>query len=92
MEEGELLRFDLGDDYQEAVSFHRWFAMRGAGAARAAVAFTASSDWLRDPEKLALVAAGDDSVLAAAIAARKAGTRTHAGRIRMSRCSTYVPA
>ena len=47
--------------------------MRGAGAARAAVAFTASPDWLRDPEKLALVAVGDDAALAAAVAARKAG-------------------
>jgi hypothetical protein len=71
--EGEPLRFDLGDDYQEAVSFHRWFAMRGAGAARAAVAFTTSPDWLRDQEKLALVAAGDDDALAAAVAARRAG-------------------
>jgi hypothetical protein len=71
--EGEPLRFDLGDDYQEAVSFHPWFAMRGAGAARAAVAFTASPDWLRDSEKLALVAVGDDAALAAAVAARKAG-------------------
>lgn len=71
--EGEPLRFDVGDDYQEAVSFHRWFAMRGAGAARAAVAFTTSPDWLRDPDKLALVAAGDDAALAAAVAARRAG-------------------
>jgi hypothetical protein len=70
--EGEFLRFDLGDDYQEAVSFHRWFAMRGTGAARAAVAFTISPDWLRDPEKVALVAVGDDTALAAALAARKA--------------------
>lgn len=70
--EGEPFRFDLGDDYQEAVSFHRWFAMRGAGAARAAVAFTTSPDWLLDPEKLALVADGDDAMLAAAVAARKA--------------------
>jgi len=71
--EGEPLRFDLGDDYQEAVSFHRWFAMRGASSARAAVAFTTSPDWLRDPEKLAVVAAGDDAALAAAVAARNAG-------------------
>ena len=71
--EHEPLRFDLGDDYQKAVSFHRWFAMRGVGAARAAVAFTTSPDWLRDPEKLALVAVGDDAALAAAVAARKAG-------------------
>jgi hypothetical protein len=71
--ESEPLRFALGDDYQEAVSFHPWFAMRGTGAARAAVAFTTSPDWLRDPEKLALVAAGDDDALAAAVAARKAG-------------------
>ena len=71
--EGEPLSFALGDDYQEAVSFHPWFAMRGTGAARAAVAFTTSPDWLRDPEKLALVAAGDDAALAAAVAGRKAG-------------------
>jgi len=70
--EGEFLSFDLGNDYQEAVSFHRWFAMRGTGAARAAVAFTVSPDWLRDPEKVALVAVGDDTELAAAVAARKA--------------------
>jgi hypothetical protein len=76
--EGEPLRFDLGDDDQEAVSFHRWFAMRGAGAARAAVAFTAAPDWLRDPGKLALVAAGDDAALAAAVEARQAGN-TDAG-------------
>ena len=71
--EGEPLRFDLGDDYQEAVSFHRWFAMRGVGAARAAVAFTTAPDWLRDPEKLALVTAGDDAALAVTVAARQAG-------------------
>lgn len=71
--EGEPFRLDLGDDYQEALSFHRWFAMRGAGAARAAVAFTTSPDWLRDPEKLALVAVGDDAALARAVALRKAG-------------------
>jgi len=70
--ESEPLRFDLGDDDQEAVSFHRWFAMRGAGAARAAVTFTAAPDWLRDPEKLALVAAADDDALAAAVDARRA--------------------
>jgi hypothetical protein len=77
--EGEPLRFDLGDDYQEAVSFHRWFAMRGASAARAAVAFTTAPDWLRDPEKLALVTAGDDAALAATVADRQAGN-TGAGR------------
>jgi hypothetical protein len=70
--EGEFLRFDLSDDYQEAVSFHHWFAMRGTGAARAAVAFTVSPDWLGDPEKVALVAAGGDAALAAAVAARRA--------------------
>jgi hypothetical protein len=69
--EGEFLRFDLGDDYQEAYSFHPWFAMRGTSAARAAVAFTVSPDWLRDPEKVALVAEGADAALAAAVAARK---------------------
>jgi hypothetical protein len=73
--EGESLRFDLGDDYfdlgddhHEAIRFHRWFAMRGIGAGRAAVAFTTSPDWLRDSEKLALVAVGDDASLAAAVA------------------------
>jgi hypothetical protein len=70
--EGELHRFDLGDDDQEVVSFHRWFAARGAAAARAAIAFTASPDWLGDQEKLALVTVGDDAELAAAIGARKA--------------------
>ena len=73
MVEGEFPRLDLGDDYQEAVSFHHWFAMRGTGAARAAVALTASPDWLRDQEKLDLVATGDDAALAAAVAARPAG-------------------
>ena len=64
--------------------------MRGAGAARAAVAFTTSPDWLRDPEKLALVAAGDDAALAAASppASRK---REHAAEMGLIRCSTYVP-
>ena len=75
--EGEPLSFDLGDEYQETASFHRWFATRGASAARAAVAFTTSPDWLRDPEKLAMVAVGDGdgdgAALASAVAARKAG-------------------
>jgi hypothetical protein len=72
--ESEPLRFDVSDDYQEAVSFHRWFAVRGSRAARAAVAFTASPDWLRDPGRLTLVASGDDAALAAAMAARKTGS------------------
>lgn len=71
--EGEPLRFDLGDDYKDTVSFHPWFAVRGEGAARAAVAFTTSPDWLRDPEKLTLVAVGDDAALAAAVAPGEAG-------------------
>jgi len=53
--------------------------MRGERAARAAVAFTASPDWLWDPEKLALVAAGDDEALAAGMAARDAGNAGPAG-------------
>jgi hypothetical protein len=77
--EGELLRFDLGDDYQEAVSFHRWFAMRGISAARAAVAFTTAPEWLRDPEKLALVTAGDDAALAATVARRAGNTGSDSG-------------
>jgi len=72
MAESEPLRFDLGNDDQESASFHRWFAMRGAGAARAAIAFTAAPDWLRDPEKVALVATADDQTLAAALDARRA--------------------
>ncbi len=71
--EGDFLRFHLGEDYQEGISFHRWFAIRGASAARAAVAFTTSPDWLGDPEKLALVAAGDDTAIAAAIALGRSG-------------------
>jgi len=68
VEEGEALRLDLDDDYQDAISFHRWFAMRSTSAARAAVAFTTSPGWLRDPDKLALVASGDDAAIASAIA------------------------
>jgi hypothetical protein len=66
--DGEPIGFHLGEDYQEGISFHRWFEMRGASAARAAVAFTKSPEWLGDPEKLALVAVGDDAAIAATIA------------------------
>ena len=72
--EGEPLRFSLGEDYQEAISFHRWFAMRGTSTARAAVAFTTSPEWLVDPEKLTLVASGDDSAIAMAIAQGRSGS------------------
>jgi len=75
-DEGEPLRFRLGEDYQEAISFHRWFAMRGPGAARAAVAFTTSPEWLSDPEKRTLVAAGDDAAIAAAIAQGRSGRKS----------------
>jgi hypothetical protein len=86
-DEGNPVRFNLGDDYKEAISFHRWFAIRGTGAARAAVAFTTSPYWLRDPEKLALVAVGDDDALAAAIAAHEAGT---AGSSRGNRAESLL--
>jgi hypothetical protein len=70
VEEGdrEALRLRLDDDYQDIIGFHRWFAMRGTSAARAAVAFTTSPGWLHDPDKLALVASGDDAAIASAIA------------------------
>jgi hypothetical protein len=65
--EDETLRLRLDDDYLDSISFHRWFAMRGPSAARAAVAFTTSPDWLSDPGKLALMASGDDAAIASAI-------------------------
>jgi hypothetical protein len=64
---GEPLRLLLDDDYQDTISFHRWFAMRGTSVARAAVAFTTSPEWLSDPGKLALVASGNDAAIASAI-------------------------
>ena len=64
----EPLRLRLDDDYQETISFHRWFAMRSTSVARAAVAFTTSPEWLNDPGKLALVVNGDDAAIASAIA------------------------
>ena len=67
MEEGEPLRLRLDDDQRDTIGFHRWFAVRGASAARAAVAFTTSPDWLSDPGKLALMAGGDDAAIASAI-------------------------
>ena len=68
MGEDEPLRLHLDDDTRESTSFHRWFAIRGVSAARTAVALTISPEWLRDPGKLALIADGDDAVIAAAIA------------------------
>src|ERR1022692_527116 len=65
--EGRLLTLRLEEDYRETISFHRWFAMRRTSAARAAVAFTISPEWLSDPDKLTLVATGDDAAIAAAI-------------------------
>src|ERR1700722_13168064 len=54
--------------------------MRGIGATRAAVAFTVSPDWARQPDKVALVAAGDDRLLAAALAARATGNADDGGK------------
>jgi hypothetical protein len=73
VEESKPLRLRLDDDDRHAIVFHRWFAMRGASAARAAVAFTTSPDWLSDPGKLALVAGGDDAAIASAIVQGRAG-------------------
>lgn len=68
MGEDEPLRLHLDDDSRENASFHRWFATRGANAARAAVALTISPGWLTDPGRLALIADGDDAAIASAIA------------------------
>jgi hypothetical protein len=68
VEGGELPSLPLGEDSEEAIVFHPWFAMRGTRVARAAVAFTTSPDWLTDPGKLNLVATGDDASIAAEIA------------------------
>jgi hypothetical protein len=57
----------LDDDDRHTIVFHRWFATRGTRAARAAVAFTTSPDWLSDSGKLALMASGDDAAIASAI-------------------------
>ena len=65
---GEPLSIPLGEDSEEAIVFHPWFAMRGTRVAGAAVAFTTSPDWLTDPGKLNLVATGDDASIAAGIA------------------------
>ena len=64
---GEPLRLRLDDDFREATSFHPWFAVQGTSAARLAVALTTSTKWLSEPDKLALVAAGDDEAIASAI-------------------------
>lgn len=64
---GEPPRLLLDDDHPDAIGFHRWFAIRGTSAARAAVAFTMSPEWLGDSDKHALIATGDDEAIAAAI-------------------------
>ena len=66
-EDREPLRLRLNDGYKDSISFHRWFAARGTSAARAAIAFTTSPEWLIDPSKIALLANGDDAAIAAAI-------------------------
>ena len=71
----EPLRLRLDDDYQETISFPRWFAMRSMSMARAAVAFTTSPEWLNDPGKLALLANGDDAAIASAIASANEDAR-----------------
>jgi hypothetical protein len=73
--EGEPLRLRLEDDHGDTAGFHRWFAVRGASAARAAVAFTTSPDWLSDPGKLALMTDGDDAAIASAIVQGRFGRR-----------------
>jgi hypothetical protein len=75
VEEGEPLRLRLEDDDRHAIAFHRWFAMRGASAARAAVAFTTSPDWLSDPGRLDLMAGGDDAAIASAIVQGRASRK-----------------
>lgn len=68
MEEGgELPRLLLDDDHRDAIGFHRWFAIRGTSAARAAVAFTTSPEWLGDPDKFTFLATRDDETIAASI-------------------------
>ena len=74
--ERDALTLRLDEDYREAISFHRWFAMRRTSAARAAVVFTTSPEWLDDPDKLALVATGDDAAIAAAIARSRSNPRS----------------
>lgn len=75
MEKDEPLRLRLDDDDQRTILFHRWFATRGASAARAAVAFTTSPDWLSDAGKLALMADGDDTAIASAIVRGRANRK-----------------
>jgi len=65
--DGETLSFPADDNDQDATSFHHWFAMRTTSAARAAVAFTTSPEWLGDSDKTDLVARGDDDAIASAI-------------------------
>ena len=76
VDERELLRVQLEEDYRENISFHRWFAMRRTAAARAAVAFTTIPEWLSSPDKLALVATGDDATVAEAIAQYRLNRRS----------------
>jgi adenine-specific DNA methylase len=72
----EPLTLHLEEDYRESISFHRWFAMRRMNAARAAVAFTTSPEWLSDPDKLALVSTGDDAAIASALAENTSSRRS----------------
>src|SRR5260221_11212595 len=67
-DEDEPITLLVEDGSRESTSFHPWFAMRSRSVARAAVALTISPDWLRDPDKLALVAVGADEMIAAAVA------------------------
>src|SRR5258708_38800914 len=66
--EDDALTFIVESWAREFTRFHPWFAMRSRSVARAAVALTISPDWLRDPDKLALVAVGADEMIAAAVA------------------------
>ena len=75
MVEGEHLQLRLDGDDRHEIIFHRWFAVRGASAARTAVAFTASPGWLSDPGKIALITGGDDIAIASAIAQDRAGRK-----------------
>lgn len=67
-DEDEPVTLLVEDGSGESTGFHPWFAMRSRSVARAAVALTVSPDWLRDPDKLALLAVGDDKMIAAAVA------------------------
>lgn len=71
----EPLTVHLDGEYQENISFHRWFAMRRTDAARAAVTFTTIPEWLGATDKLELVATGDDATIAEAIAQYRSSLR-----------------